>query len=69
MTKIKAHSSGITKEEFETYEAIRKSGTTNMFDVGVVEMLSGYTLDGKKILTIMKNYDNLCDFYPRREAT
>ena len=44
----------ITKEEMESYEKVRKSGVTNMWDILYVEQLSG--LDKKKILLIMENY-------------
>jgi len=47
----------ITKDEFERYEKVRASGVTNMFDVPVVEMLSG--LDRDKIIAIMKQYGEL----------
>jgi len=52
----------ITKKEFEAYEAIRASGVTNMFDVRVVQMLSG--LSREKIIAIMKNYSELMKKYP-----
>jgi len=52
----------ITKEEFETYEAVRNSGVTNMFAVNVVEELSGLSKD--KIITIMKGYSELMETYP-----
>lgn len=44
----------ITKEDFESYEAIRLSGTTNMFNIAVVIQLSG--LDRITVLELMKNY-------------
>lgn len=44
----------ITREEFLAYEQVRESGVTNMFDVSIVEELSG--LDRPKIFEIMKNY-------------
>lgn len=47
----------ITKDEFERYEEVRASGLTNMFDVPVVEVLSG--LDRDKIIAIMKQYGEL----------
>jgi len=52
----------ITREEFEAYEKVRVSGVTNMFDVPVVESLSG--LSREKILSIMKDYHNLMKKYP-----
>jgi len=58
------HSSGVTKTEFAAYEEIRESGMTNMFDIQVVKMLSGGVLNYQKIVVIMKNYSELCKFYP-----
>jgi len=54
----------ITKKEFESYELIRQSGKTNMFDVPVVIMLSVGILNREKCLKIMKNYDDLNSKYP-----
>jgi hypothetical protein len=58
----------ITERDFEAYERVRKSGKTNMFDVGTVEMLSG--LDRDTIMAIMKHYAALVKKYPgvRKEA-
>ena len=47
----------ITKEQFKRYQAVQKSGVTNMWDIGKVAELSG--LSKKVILEIMKNYNNL----------
>jgi len=47
----------ITQEEFESYEDVRESGVTNMFNVSVVSDYSGLSKD--KIITIMSNYDSL----------
>jgi hypothetical protein len=47
----------ITKKEFESYEEVRESGKTNMFDVRMVEALSG--LPREKIFEIMKTYGTL----------
>jgi|TARA_R100001530_G_C4310361_1_gene152849 hypothetical protein len=47
----------ISKEDFKSYEDVRKSGITNMFDVGCVSVLSGLSKD--KIKLIMENYDKL----------
>jgi len=52
----------ITKEEFEAYEKVRKSGVTNMYAISVVSDLSG--LDKETIMGVMKNYDELCKSYP-----
>lgn len=47
----------ITPEEFGAYEGVRHSGVTNMFNIKVVEQISG--LSQEKILEIMKNYEQL----------
>ena len=52
----------ITKEEFQSYEAVRASGVTNMWDVRTVEELSG--LDRETILEVMKHYKELMIKYP-----
>ena len=52
----------ITKEEFQKYENVRVSGVTNMFDVRMVEYLSG--LDRDTIFAIMKQYSELMIKYP-----
>ena len=52
----------ITKEDFQDYEEVRKSGETNMFDIPTVISLSD-NLTRDKIKTIMKNYDKLCEEY------
>lgn len=51
----------ITKEEFQSYEAVRLSGVTNMFAVNVVCDLSG--LEREKVLEIMKTYEVLMEKY------
>lgn len=50
-----------TIDEFNAYEGVRKSGITNMFNVGLVCKLSG--LERDKVIFIMHNYDHL-----RKEA-
>ncbi|MBA7538344.1 hypothetical protein ES705_30619 [subsurface metagenome] len=47
----------ITKEDFEAYIRVQRSGVTNMFAVNVVSKFSGLTRD--KILYIMENYRKL----------
>ena len=44
----------ITKEKFQAYLAVQKSGITNMFAVNTVIELSGLTKE--ECLDIMKNY-------------
>ena len=46
----------MTKEKFITYEEVRQSGLTNMFDVRRVIELSGDELTKEDCLDIMKNY-------------
>lgn len=55
----------ITKEEFLTYEEVRKSGKTNMILVNIVESLSG--LSREKIFEIMKSYSSLREKYMKKE--
>ena len=47
------------EKKFKTYEAIRKSGLTNMFAVSVVCELSGGILTRDDCLYIMKHYAEL----------
>ena len=51
----------ITQEQFEAYVDVQESGITNMFDVKMVESLSG--LDREQIMTIMQSYGELKDKY------
>lgn len=52
----------VTADSFSRYEKVRKSGVTNMFDVGYVEQLSG--LDRDVIMAIMEHYGELDEKYP-----
>jgi hypothetical protein len=52
----------ISKEDFISYEEVRVSGITNMWDVEVVMLESG--LDRDKIMCIMSNYGKLMEIYP-----
>ena len=47
----------ITKDQFEAYVRVQKSGVTNMFDVKNVITLTG--LDKETIMEIMNNYNEL----------
>ena len=47
----------ITKEEFLSYEEVRKSGCINMFNVGGVVGLTDLTRE--QVFYIMENYDEL----------
>ena len=51
----------ITKENFEAYVDVQMSGITNMFDVKMVQSLSG--LEKEQILTIMQHYGELEEKY------
>ena len=44
----------VTKEEFEAYTRVQRSGVTNMFDIRKVKELSG--LSGPKIIEVMEKY-------------
>lgn len=52
----------ITREQFQAYEDVRKSGVTNMFDLRTVMLLSG--LDRDTIIAIMRGYEGLDAKYP-----
>ena len=51
----------ITQDQFDSYESVRESGITNMFNVAVVSDYSG--LNRQDIMTIMKNYSTLQEKY------
>ena len=51
----------ITKKDFEAYVDVQESGITNMFDVRMVQSLSG--LEKEQIMTIMQHYGELKDKY------
>ncbi len=52
----------ITREEFEEYERLRRSGKINMSNIEHVEMLT--ILDREQILLIMRNYKELSKKFP-----
>ncbi len=52
----------ITKQDFESYESVRRSGITNMFDRKTVCELSN--LSDEKVKAIMKNYSELVIKFP-----
>lgn len=54
----------ITEKEFKSYEDIRESGLTNMFNISAVIELSGDVLNKDKIKAIIENYDKLAKAYP-----
>ena len=51
----------ITQDDFNSYERVRESGVTNMFNTSVVSDYSGLSKD--KIVSIMQNYGALHDKY------
>ena len=56
----------ITKENFEAYVDVQMSGITNMFDVKMVQSLSG--LEKEQIMTIMQHYGELKDKYDEQRS-
>lgn len=57
----------VNKEEFKTYERIRQSGITNMFDIPKVIELSFGVLNKDKIIMIMRDYSELKSIYMKDE--
>jgi len=54
----------ITKTEFDSYESVRESGVTNMFDTKTVSDYS--SLDTDTIIDILTNYSEYREkFYPK----
>ncbi len=51
----------ITKKMFLKYEGVRRSGVTNMWNIRLVEEISGLTRE--ECLKIMKNYEGLKNKY------
>ena len=51
----------ITQDDFQSYENVRESGVTNMFNTSVVSDYSGLSKD--KIVSIMQNYGALHERY------
>ena len=56
----------VTKEEFEAYVRVQRSGVTNMFNVNRVSELSG--LNRPKIVEIMEKYDIYTEKYSKNES-
>ena len=57
----------IIKTQFESYVAVQESGATNMFDIAMVEQLSG--LEREDIMDIMENYDKYREqFKPKKTS-
>ena len=53
----------ITKEDFEDYEQVRNSGSTNMFNIKAVVNLSN-NLTKDKVIAIIEGYKKLMEEYP-----
>ncbi len=51
----------VTKDEFNSYVRVQKSGITNMFDINIVMILSDLTKE--KCLDIMENYSKYKEEY------
>ena len=54
----------ITKEKFEAFVEVQKSGMTNMFDVRAVSELSDEIISTDEVKEIMKQYASLIEKYP-----
>ena len=54
----------ITKEKFEAFVEVQKSGMTNMFDVRAVSELSAEIISTDEVKEIMKQYASLMEKYP-----
>ena len=55
----------ITKSEFDSYESVRKSGVTNMFDTKTVSAYS--SLDTDTIIDILTNYSEYREKFYSKE--
>ena len=58
--------SEITKEQFDKYVEVQRSGATNMFNVHVVAELSGLRVGD--VITIQQNYMKLSERYGTDEV-
>ena len=54
----------LTKEKFEAFVEVQKSGMTNMFDVRAVSELSDEIISTDEVKEIMKQYASLMEKYP-----
>ena len=54
----------ITKEKFEAFVEVQRSGVTNMFDIKAVSELSDDLLSTDEVKEILNQYDSLLDQYP-----
>jgi len=53
----------MTKEKFESYVKVQKSGITNMWDIDFVRKLSKEKLTEEDCFDIMKNYQKYKEKY------
>lgn len=53
----------ITENEFKKYVKVQVSGATNMFNLVLVQSLSGLTRE--KITEIIENYEQLEEKFPK----
>ena len=54
----------ITKEKFEAFVEVQRSGMTNMLNVKAVSELSDEVISTDEVKEIMKQYDSLMEQYP-----
>jgi hypothetical protein len=54
----------MTREKFDIYNEVRRSGKTNMLDVKSVIRLSGYKLDREDVMDIIQNYGGYQEIWP-----
>ena len=53
----------ITKAQFQSYEKVRVSGATNMWDTAMVSYLSDGVLSSDDAMEIIKQYGTLAKLY------
>ena len=60
----------ITKSKFQTYEKVRKSGLTNMYDINEIRFIAvskyGQELTKKDCFDIMLHYDKYKEKYAKK---
>jgi hypothetical protein len=57
----------VSKEQFESYEQVRQSGVTNMFNIELVTELAD--LSREECLYIIEHYSELNDKFPEVRKT
>jgi len=63
--KLNRNKKMITKEKFQSYEAVRQNGVTNMFDVKRVKRLS--ELEKEDIMDIRKNHSKYSEKFDEKK--